>query len=328
MKKVLFIYQDDSLPSSRIRVLNLIPEVKNYGIIPTVIRGPKTLHEKLEIFKMLKQFDIIYIQKKLFTPYEVWLYRKNAKRLVFDFDDAIYYRDDAHGASESRTRHLKFRYLLKNVDLVVAGNRVLSDYARQFNDNVTIIPSAVETRNIPVKDYQTLSGVTVIGWIGGKGNLHHLEMLLPVLQRLSKDYKIQLNIVSNDTISAPGVDICFIPWSLETQEKEIALFDIGIMPLPNNKWTEGKCGYKALQYMAAAVPPVCSDVGINREIVENGKEGFVVSSQDEFYKALSAFINNKGMRREMGLNARIKVERQFSIHVVAKKLADFLHCLI
>lgn len=328
MKKVLFIYQDDSLPSSRIRVLNILPEIQNFDILPTAVRYPKTLFEKLKILKKAREFDTIYLQKKLPTPYETILYRKNARKLVFDFDDAIYYKDDSHKSFESKTRYLKFKYLLQNVDYVVAGNRILADYAGKFHKNVVVIPSAVETRNIPVKDYSNITDKTVIGWVGGKGNLRHLEMLLPVLQRLSKDYKIQLNIVSNDTISAPGVDICSIPWSLETQEKEIALFDIGIMPLPNNKWTEGKCGYKALQYMAAAVPPVCSDVGINREIVENGKEGFVVTSQEDFYKSLCDLITNKGLRKEMGCNARVKAEKQFSIHVVAKKLADFLHCLI
>lgn len=112
-------------------------------------------------------------------------------------------------------------------------------------------------------------------------------------------------------ISIPGVDIQFIPWKLEAQERGIAFFDIGIMPLPDNKWTEGKCGYKALQYMAAAVPPVCSDVGINKEIIEDGKEGFVVSSHADFYKALCDLITNKGLRKEMGYNARVKAEKFF-----------------
>lgn len=118
--------------------------------------------------------------------------------------------------------------------------------------------------------------------------------------------------------------INFIPWKLETQEWEIAQFDIGVMPLPDNKWTQGKCGYKALQYMAAAVPPVVMDVGANRDIVEHGKEGLVVSSIADFHKAMETLITNKGMRREMGLNARLRVENTFSVHVIAKQLADFL----
>jgi len=102
---------------------------------------------------------------------------------------------------------------------------------------------------------------------------------------------------------------------------------LGLMPLPNNKHSEGKCGYKALQYMAAAVPPVVSDVGINRDIVENGKEGFVVASVDGFYEAIKTLIDNKDLRREMGWNARKKAVKLFSVEVAGKKLADVLKTL-
>ncbi len=121
-----------------------------------------------------------------------------------------------------------------------------------------------------------------------------------------------------------GVDVKFIPWRLDTQEAEIARFDIGIMPLPKTKWAEGKCGYKALQYMAQAVPPVVSDVGINSEIVEHGKEGFVARDLEDFYKYLKLLIENKELRRQMGLSARQKVERYYSVKVVSEMLADVL----
>ncbi|MEK6691243.1 MAG: glycosyltransferase family 4 protein [Nitrospirota bacterium] len=327
MKRILFIYQDEYLPSSRIRVLNLLPELKQYKIFPDAIGYPSKIPEKIKILRKLKLFDIVYLQKKLLSPIENEVYKRLAKKLIFDFDDAIYYRDDTHETLESKTRCFKFRHLVKNVDHVVAGNRLLADYTRQFNKNIVIVPSAVETRNNPVKSYTELSDKVIIGWIGNKGNLHHLKMLSPVFQRLSKNYKIQLNIISNDTISIPAVKTKYITWKLETQEKEIASFDIGIMPLPNNKWTEGKCGYKALQYMAAAVPPVCSDVGCNNEIVENGKEGFVVSSQEGFYDALCNLIENKELRMRMGCNARLKAEKCFSVQVIAKRLADFLNGL-
>jgi glycosyltransferase involved in cell wall biosynthesis len=285
--------------------------------------------EKIKVIRSFSQFDVVYLQKKLITPLEVIFFKKYAKKLVFDFDDAIYYRDDMHDLLESKTRYFKFRHLVRNVDLVVAGNRILSDYASQFNKHVVVMPSAVETRNIPLKDHNSLNDKIIIGWIGSKGNLHHLKMLSSVFRRLSQIYEIQINIVSNGSIEIPGVEVKHIPWRLESQENEIALFDIGVMPLPKNRWTEGKCGYKALQYMAASVPPVCSDVGINREIVEDGKEGFIVFSQDEFYKALVTLIDNRNLREEMGFNAREKVEKQFSVSVVAKKLVNILkHCSV
>lgn len=323
--KALFIIQDERMPSSRVRVLNLLPELENEGISAEVIKYPKGTVGKIGLIKRSRQFDITYLQKKLLSPIDVTLLRRYAKRLVFDFDDAVYCRHDEQEVIESRTRLLKFKYLVGKADLVIAGNRILSDYASQFNQNVAVIPSAVETRNIPMKDYENLSDRTIIGWVGGEVNLHHLRLLSnTVLPRLALEYRIQLRILSSKAIDVPPVEVKFIPWRLRTQEKEIALFDIGVMPLPDNRHTEGKCGYKVLQYMAAGVPPVCSDVGINRDIVENGKEGFVVQSIEGFYEAIKILIENRDLRKEMGINARKKVEEHYSIPVVGKRLADIL----
>lgn len=330
MKKVLFIVQrgdSDKLPSSRIRVLNLLPELQKYGIDTDVVNYPKSIIDRIRLLKRLGEFDIVYLQKKLPTPVEVQLLSKNSNKLIYDFDDAIYYRDDTHHDLESRSRYFKFKYLVEHVDLVVAGNRILSEYAGQFNKNVVVIPSSVETRGIPLKKVEDHQDKFVIGWVGGQGNLHHLKILSTVFQRLSKEYPIQVNILSAATIEIPLVDVKFTPWRLETQDDEIARFDIGVMPLPKNRFTEGKCGYKVLQYMAAGVPPVCSDVGINRYIVEHEKEGFVVSSIDMFYDAIKTLIEDREIRENMGNNARKKIEEHFSVEIIGKTLANLLlHC--
>lgn len=327
MKRVLFLYQDDNLPSSRIRILNLLPELHRYGIAAEARRQPANLAEKAKTFNDVLRFDIVYLQKKLISPPEMRLYRGLSKRLVFDFDDAVYIRDDTHASPESASRRLKFRYIVKKADWVVAGNRTLSDYAKTFNNNTFILPSAVETRSIPVKDFRTRGEKLIIGWVGGKGNLHHLNLIAPVLRELSLKYPLQLNIISNGSLVISGVDVRNISWSLDGQEREIAHFDMGVMPLPKNRWTEGKCAYKALQYMAAEVPPVCSDVGANRDIVENGRDGFVVSSQEEFHHALSLLAEDGKMREEMGHAARLKVEKYFSVEAVARELARFLNMI-
>ena len=322
--KILFLIQDDNMPSSRVRVLNLLPGLEREGIQADVITYPKGVSEKIKLIIQCKDFDAVYVQKKLLSPFDTTFLRRFAKRLIFDFDDAIYYKHDAEEVRESRTRNIKFKYLVHNMDLVITGNRILSDYAKQFNSNVVIIPSSVETRNIPIKDYESPHDRVIIGWVGGGINLIHLKLLMPVLQRLSQEYNIELRILSSKYFDIPLVKIKFIPWRIDIQKQEIALFDIGVMPLPHNKHSEGKCGYKALQYMAAAVPPVVSDVGCNRDILEHGKEGLLVSSIDGFYYAIKALIDDKDKRKEMGLNARKKVEKCFSVHVVGKMLADVL----
>ncbi|MCC6542898.1 MAG: glycosyltransferase family 4 protein [Nitrospirae bacterium] len=325
MIKVLFIIQDDRLPSSRIRVLNLLPEIQKYGIETDVVQYPKNNLDKISLIKKCANYDITYLQKKLLSPVDAFLLRKFARKLIFDFDDAIYYRQYDHKTSRSWSRYKKFKYLIKQVDIVVAGNRILADNAGWLNKNVFILPSAVETRNIPLKEHNGPDDKTIIGWVGGEVNLPYLKILShSVLPRLSMEHKIDFRILSSKTIEIPSVEVTFIPWSLETQEREIALFDIGVMPLPDNKYTEGKCAYKALQYMAASVPPVCSDVGVNSDIIENGRDGFVVQSEDEYYNVLSMLIENKDLRIKMGHNARIKVEGNYSIPIIGKKLSNIL----
>ncbi|MBW2086113.1 MAG: glycosyltransferase family 4 protein [Deltaproteobacteria bacterium] len=323
-KKVLFLIQDEKMPSSRVRVVNLLPELKKQGIQTETTKYPKKSLDKMRMLKECRQFDIVYVQKKLPSPFDVIGLKIFSRKLFFDFDDAIYYRHDLSESLISRTRYIKFKYIVKNADIVIAGNRILSEYASQFNKNVVVIPSSVEIRDVPSKDHEVSHDKIVIGWVGGEVNLHHLSELAPVFQKLSQEFKIQIRILSSKKIDIPSVEVLHIPWRLETQEKEIAFFDIGVMPLPGNKHAEGKCGYKALQYMAAGVPPIVSDVGINKEIVEHGKEGFVAPTKDEFYNFLKILILNKDLRKKMGYHSRQKVENYFSIPLAGKMLADTL----
>jgi len=326
--KVLFLYQKRDLASSRIRVLNLIPELEEAGINCLAVEFPRTILKKIPLFKKLGTFDCILLQKKLLSFAESTLLGSLSKKLVFDFDDAIYYRDDTHQSFESRSRLSRFRKIVAKANLIIAGNEVLSREASRYNRNIVTIPSAVEARGIPVQRHEEDLKTVSIGWIGGKGNLHHLAKLAPVLQRLSRDFALKLVILSDDSLDVDGVDVVHIPWRLETQEEVISGFDIGVMPLPNNPWTRGKCGYKALQYMASGVPAVVSDVGTNREIVTSGKEGFVAGSMEGFYDPLRVLIVNRELRKEMGARARAKVISTYSVEAVGRKLALTLEELV
>ncbi|MBI5074841.1 MAG: glycosyltransferase family 4 protein [Nitrospirae bacterium] len=321
---VLFLCQEMEMPSSRIRVSNLLPEIRKAGICAEAKVYPKGLSDKILLWRDLRKFDIVYLQKKLPSPIELKLLRSFSRLLIFDFDDAIYYRDDSHASFESRSRRTKFGSIAKAADMVIAGNRVLADYADKYNNHVLVLPSSVETRGTPVRDHAGGNRDIVIGWVGGKGNLRHLAMLSETFQRLACSCRFRLRVICSDTVQIPGVQVDFVPWDLETQEKEISLFDIGVMPLPLNKWSEGKCAYKALQYMAAGVPPVVSDVGINRDVVGHGKEGLVVPAPEGFHDAIRSLLENKEQRIELGRNARIKAETHYSVEVIGKNLADLL----
>lgn len=322
--KVSFIVQGHTTPSSRVRVLNLIPELEKNGIQCTAIAYPRKTLERLRAALQCRRVDMVIIQKKLISPLNLLMIRLFSKYLAFDFDDAVYTKHQADRVLTKKTRYKKFRSIVKRSDLILAGNRVLAKMAEPFNPRIEIIPSAVEVRNVPTKDHSLVSARLVIGWVGTAINLPYLELLAPTLRRLADTHPIELRVLCSEGIEIPGVKVRFIPWTLEGQEREIAQFDIGVMPLPDSEHAAGKCGYKALQYMAAAVPAVASDVGINNEIISHKQDGLLAQSIEDFYPALSYLIIHPEERRRLGLAGRARVERDFSIEIVGRKLADVL----
>jgi len=322
--KILFLVRKKELPSSRVRVLNLIPELARAGINSEVILYPRSLFKKLSLILKLRQYDIVFIQKKLPSPADLFMLKTGARKLAYDFDDAVYCSIDAEEEKIRSSRAEKFKKMIYAADLVIAGNGLLAEQALPYNGNVTVVPSGVRSDGVPVKKHKVPSGKTVIGWVGTSANLSYLQMLVPALRRLAAEVPVELKVLSSEPPRMPGVPLAFVPWSLEGQEEEIATFDIGVMPLPATDHAAGKCGYKALQYMAAQVPPVVSDVGVNSEIVEHGQEGLVAKNIDGFYAALKYLIENPEDRRMMGSRARQKVERLYSIQVVGGQLAKAL----
>lgn len=323
---IAFIIQDYKMPSSRARVLELIPYLQNYFSC-IVLSYPEGLLSRLKLFKMIPQFDVVFLQKKLITPAEAFLIRARAKRFVFDFDDAIMYRHDVKGGDLSHTRFFRFKTIVRLADLVVAGNKVLEGYAKPFNKNVVVIPTGVPSK-VPVKRSQKASKMIRIGWIGGNINLYYLSQLAQPLKDLAKKYPYELVIISGKSIELDGIKISLIPWKYRWQYHVLSQLDIGIMPLLHTKYAEGKCGYKALQYMTVGVPPVCSRVGAIDDIIVDGQHGLLVDELPKFSDALSLLIEDPKTRRYLGENARNRVLEEFTLEKVAARLRLALEALL
>lgn len=325
--KVLLLFQDKQLPSSRVRILNMLPELRKSGLDAIALQYPSSLGDKLGLLSRLHGFDVVVLQKKLLTLAELFLVRKFARRLVYDFDDAVFVRDDRAAAPISRTRLARFGRTVKYADLVVAGTPILAGEALLYTGRVATLPSAVEATGIPVKEWRNRAERHIIGWVGGGGNLHHLSGIGEALRRLATEYPIELRVVSNRELEIQGVGVVNIPWSLSGQASEIASFDIGVMPLPKNRWSEGKCSYKALQYMAAAVPVVATDWGYNRQVIKDGETGMLAVDDEQFYDRIKALLDSPELARRIGVAGRALIEREFSIEVVGKRLGEIIRQL-
>ena len=274
-------------------------------------------------------YDVIFIQREAF-PYGpavlermILLWRKP---IVFDFDDAIFLPP-----ANPPNRRLAFlkcpsktRQIIKRSHAVIAGNEVLKKYAIQFNSNVFVLPTPVDTEEITPRRKTTTSDKVVIGWTGSPSTVHYLEALDNVFRVVSKRYPVQLQVYGG-AYSCEGVDVRSTEkWSREGELDALSGFDMGLMPLTNDEWTRGKCGFKLLEYMAAGIPAIASPVGANEEIIQNGRNGFLASSEEQWIERIEALLDNQPLRQQMGEEGRRIAESEYSVRVMAPRLVKIL----
>lgn len=327
-------------PSSRVRVYNLAPLLKEKGwdvhIIPSpfvenaFLKKPVLLLRYLYLLSQARWADIVFLQKWVLpVPLFDRLYKTNPN-IVFDFDDAIYL--DRYTSEPADAGFLKrLHHILTRSAAVVAGNRTLAAYAKGYNAKVYIVPSGVDTVEFTPDKHKNNTSVVTIGWVGSKNTLPDFLLIENVLVRIQKTFgaSIRVLVVS----SAPphckhGLKVDFRPWRLVPETSNFDDIDIGVMPQQDNGWARGKCSYKALQYMALGIPTVVTPVGMNEEILEHGISGMFAVRDDEWYEALSFLISQPLERQKIGARGRMQVTKHYSLDRSAEALNRALLALI
>jgi glycosyltransferase involved in cell wall biosynthesis len=325
MTKVAFLIHSLEAPSCRYRVLQYLPYLRQQGIDTSVHLFKRNLLDKLKFYNSLVQYDIIMIQRKLFSPVEFWYIRRRAKRIVYDFDDAIMYRSPRSKNPYSFSRKVKFAFMMKQVDGVIAGNQFLKSEVLPYNSKVFILPTSIDLSQYALKKDYYHSGPITIGWFGSRSSLLFLRNLIPTFENIFKKRpNIQLKIVCSEFLDSTHVPIVKKKWSLAEEVEDLKSFDIGVMPLSDDLWSKGKCGLKILQYNSLGIPAVCTPVGINREIVEDGVNGFWAQNDIQWEDRLSKLIDKRELRKEMGLKGREIVEKRYSLEVSAPRFFSTL----
>jgi len=284
-----------------------------------------------------RRYHVVYILREAFPfgpPLLELLLATSVGRMVFDFDDAIY-----TGHSEPSSLPNPFLYRLKyarqtwrvirRADRVIAGNRILADYARKYNDGVEIIPTAVDTNRFSYHEPAANRAPMVLGWMGSTSTSPYLGLLKNVFRELKSRFKerIRFAIYGDPGCEAPieGMDIR--PFRLETEIADLRSIDIGLMPLPENDWTRGKCAFKAIQYMALGIPAACSPVGVVNDLILDGENGLLCRTEAEWIEKLSLLIDSLQLRRSLAARARRKIEAEYSVNTWAPKLAEILEAV-
>ncbi|MGZ3886788.1 MAG: glycosyltransferase [Flavisolibacter sp.] len=266
----------------------------------------------------LKKFDYVVVHREaapLGPPVFEWLVAKVwKKKLIFDFDDAIWI--PAISEQNKLARYIKCfwktKWICKWAYKVAAGNEYLANFARQYNERVSVVPTSVDTgcRYKPLVDQAVDS--PSIGWTGSHSTIKYLDAILPVLQELQKEHHFNLYIICNRRPDFTFPSLKYIEWKESSEIEDLRKIHIGLMPLEADAWSEGKCGFKIIQYLALGIPAVASPVGVNTQIIDKNN-GFLCREHDEWYQALSELLENASLRQEMGRNGRIKIVDQYSL---------------
>ena len=286
---------------------------------------------RLWSLRRLREYDVIFIYREIFpigpALLEWLMSMPGLPPIVFDFDDAIFLPSvsEANRLIEALKSPGKVATTIRRSTTVITGNDYLAAYARRFNDAVTMVPTSVDTTIFsPVARTPDPRGL-VLGWIGSPTTATYIQSLAPVLRRVSDTEPFVMCISgSGSPISMDGVQVENLPWSLDREVELFRTCDIGVYPLPDDEWSKGKCGFKAIEFMACGIPVVAAAVGVNREIIQDGVNGFLASTEDEWVEKLSRLMHDPVLRARLGAAGRQTIEARYSLQVNAPRVADVL----
>lgn len=289
----------------------------------------RALGRRIRLLKSIPEYDLVYIFREaaLLGPafLERRIYRMDVP-IIYDFDDAIFVRyiSPSNGLLSLLKCAGKTQTICRMASHVTVGNRYLAEYALRAGSKATIIPTTIDTDKYTLEPGRASSSPPVIGWTGSHSTVQHLEGLKGVLTKLAGHDNFRLRVIGSDGFRFAGVQTDVIPWAAESEVADLRPVDIGIMPLPDNPWTRGKCACKALQYMGLGIPTVCSPVGANRDLIRDGVNGFLAGSENEWVDKLSRLLGSEDLRRKLGMEGRATVESEFSARVQAPRVFDIL----
>jgi glycosyltransferase involved in cell wall biosynthesis len=314
----------------RFRVEQYFPYLIAHQVEPMWQSISGSFKERLHIYKQLPSFDVVCIQRRLFSPFEFYWIRRQSSKILFDLDDAIMYRSSSSHRPHSLSRWLKFKWIVRGSDVVTVGNQFLKKEVLKADQRkrVFLIPTSIDTNLYPKKKKISDRQEIILGWIGTKGNLKYLKTLEPVFKTLSQKFSyIKMKIVCDDFYDSHYLPVIKKPWKLEDENEDLISFDIGLMPLNDDLWSRGKCGLKIIQYLSVGVPAVCTPVGINGDIVRSGYNGFWATSHQEWVDRIMILVQNPDLRQRMGLNGISTVEKEYSLSVTSEKVLKILQSL-
>jgi glycosyltransferase involved in cell wall biosynthesis len=321
--RLLVLTNNPERASFRQRIQIYFDILHTGGIDCHIAKLPSGFLARQKLFKRAEEFDGVFLHKKGLNFRDAMWLRRSSKKVIYDFDDAIMYSPNNPGRHSPS--HLNgFRRSSKLAHLVIAGNSYLAQHAQKFNTNVKILPTGLDTKLYRVEPKKKEDGRLRLVWIGSRSTLQYLAEIKPALERIGLRYdNVVLRIICDSFFNLKNMGVEKRRWSLEKQVEDLTTSHIGLAPLPDNRFTRGKCGFKILQYQAANLPVIASPVGVNSVYVDNGVTGFHASNIQEWVDRISELIENVELRKKMSDEGRAQTQR-FDINVIGKQLCSFI----
>ncbi len=340
---LMAVHSPDRTPSQRFRIEEFLPYLKQQGIETDyawaltpddakTFYSAAPLPQKAKVVALAgarramsvlpqvlsKKYDVIFVQRESFFlggPWFEWLATRNAP-MIYDFDDAIWVHQIS--ASNKRFGFLKnvnkVPQLTERAHTVFAGNDYLANWARQYNGNVHVVPTTIDTEAY-VPGLSRKSGPVTIGWSGSTTTVEHFETAVPALLKVKAKLgeRVLFKVIGDAKYRHEALGIVGEPWAAATEVAELQKIDIGLMPLPDTEWARGKCGLKGLQYMALGIPTLMSPVGVNADIVKDGVNGFLPKNEAEWVTRLCELAESSELRARLGDAGRKTVVDDYSV---------------
>ena len=321
--KLLVISNNPDRASFRQRIAVHIDTLRANGIDCEVAKLPSGFLARRKLFMRAADFDAVFLHKRRLNLIEAPVFRRHAAKIIYDFDDAVMYKPRAP-QSYSFSNSVRFRLTVKLADLVIAGNPYLAELARRLSTTVEVLPTGLDTKAYKLPYKPDSDGKIRLVWIGSQSTLKYLAEIKPALEEIGSHFdNAILRIICDDFFDLQSLPVEKRLWSEQTQGTDLATSDIGLAPLPDNRFTRGKCGFKILQYASAGLPVIASPVGVNTEYVKDNIVGLLATDKSQWIDSISTLIEKPDLRRTMG-SAAMAMVKDFDVAVIGKSLCDLI----
>jgi glycosyltransferase involved in cell wall biosynthesis len=315
----------------RYRVAAFRPYLEAAGHQLEIHGWPGSWPRRLWLYRHLRHFDTLLVQRKLLPLWQLRMVRRRVRWLIFDYDDAVFLHNSYNPRGPlSSGRSQRFEGMVRAADAVVAGNNFLREQALSLTEpqRVHVIPTCVDVTRYDLAEHAPDRQPVQLVWIGSSSTIQGLEQVNVLFEEIGKTVaNVQLKIICDRSLSLEHLRVTFCPWQEQTETAALASSDIGVSWLPDDPWSEGKCGLKVLQYMAAGLPVVANPIGLHRTLVRHGETGFLAETPAQWCQAIQTLARDPLLRRRLGQAGRALVETSFQVPLGAAAWLSLLHRL-